>query len=57
MVNQYFATFFVNECRLRNNNEMDTDEYNEKVIYNDVSYFVYNGTRSYEQVYLFSKPA
>ena len=57
MVNQYFTTFFVNECRLRNNNEMDTDEYKERVIYNDMPYFLYNGTRSYEQVYLFSKPA
>ena len=56
IVNQYFSTFFVNECRERNNNEMDTDEYNTKVIYNYEPYFIYNGTHSYEQVYLFGKP-
>ena len=56
MTNQYFATFFVNECRLRNDNIMDTNEYNDKVIYNYQPYFIYNGTHSYEQVYLFEKP-
>lgn len=55
-VNEYFAEFFVNECRLRNQNSMVMDVYNTHVIFNYVPYFMYNGTHSYEQIYLFQKP-
>merc|ERR1712087_340456 len=52
----YFAQFFVNECRMRNDNAMSLDMYRSKVVYNDVPYFVEYGEGSYEQVYNFEKP-
>ena len=55
--NQYFVEFFVNECRLRNNNTMSESYYVNNVIYNYNPYYInQNDTRSYEQVYVFPKP-
>ena len=40
MSNTYFSQFFVNECRIRNNNIMDDEVYNKTVIYNYNPYFI-----------------
>ena len=56
MVNQYFAQYFVNQCRTQNNNTMNHSYYVDHVIYNYKRYFInQNGTSSYESVYLFNR--
>lgn len=53
--NQYMASFFVNQCRVNNDNVMNEDLLNNIVIYNYKPYFVdkYNNA-SFEVNYLFS---
>ena len=54
MVNQYFAGVFINLCRLKNNNKMDIDEYNDKVLYNyNIKLVKFNQNQTYQQLYLF----
>jgi hypothetical protein len=55
--NQYFAEFFVNEARLRNDNVMNQNTYLANVIYNWPAYFIDQEENvSYDQVYLFTNP-
>mmetsp|Transcript_1047 Transcript_1047/g.1398 ORF Transcript_1047/g.1398 Transcript_1047/m.1398 type:complete len:329 (-) Transcript_1047:24-1010(-) len=53
--NQYFAEFFVNEARLRNDNTMSSDYYNTHIIYNYSPIIIDNGESTYQQVYVFNK--
>eukprot|EP01084_Bolivina_argentea_P055254 101304_1 len=55
-VNQYFVEFFVNECRLRNDNVMDKQTYQDSVIYNYAPYWYDDGATQPEQLYWFKKP-
>eukprot|EP01083_Nonionella_stella_P007378 21342_1 len=53
--NQYFAEFFVNECRIRNNNKMENEMFVEKSIYNfDPYYTAMKSDNEYQQMYLFN---
>jgi len=53
-VNQYLTEFFVNECRIKNDNAMDAELLQSKVIYNYEAYFVdKDGQSAFEQNYLF----
>ena len=52
--NQYFAQFFVNECRLRNNNKMENKLYDNNNIYNyDPYYTAIQSDNEYQQMYIF----
>ncbi|ETO15722.1 hypothetical protein RFI_21642 [Reticulomyxa filosa] len=53
--NQYLSEFFVNECRLRNNNTMSQTNYENSVIYNYNAFYLAKAESdvSYEQVYVF----
>ena len=54
--NEYFAEFFIEQCRESNNITMDDDEYNKRVIYNYEAYYIdENNTVDYEQVYMFKR--
>ena len=54
IVNEYFAQFFVNQCRMQNNNSMTDKEYVKHVIYNYYPYYVnQNKSKFFEQVYVF----
>jgi len=55
-IGQYLSTFFVNECRLRNNNIMNKNEYEMRVIYNyNPIYTALTDDNEYQQMYLFPK--
>ncbi|ETO18410.1 hypothetical protein RFI_18855 [Reticulomyxa filosa] len=52
--NQYFAQFFVNECRIRNNRVMDQSLYQMLNIFNDPAHFVASQSdNEYQQMFLF----
>ena len=52
--NQYFAEFFVNECRLRNNNKMNNELYQQNNLYNFNPYYTaLVSDNEYAQMYLF----
>ena len=52
--NQYLSQFFVNQCRMQNNNSMTHEEYVKKVIYRFDSYYINeNNTVATELVYVF----
>ena len=54
IVNQYFVEVFINLCRLINNNKMDIDQYNDKVLYNyNTKLIKFNQNQTYQQLYLF----
>ena len=54
--NQYFANFFVEQCRISNNNTMFESEYDKRIIYNYTPYYSdANETSDYEQIYLFKR--
>ena len=55
-VNQYFVEFFVNEARIRNDNIMDQQLYQQSVIYNYHSYWYDDGKTHPEQLYWFPDP-
>lgn len=50
---QYFATFFVNECRKSDNRFTSLDEENQALIYNFPATFTGRLNSSFEQSYLF----
>lgn len=55
-INQYFAQYFVNQCRTQNNNTMNHSYYINHVIYNYKTYFISkNASSGYEQVYWFNR--
>ena len=55
--NQYFVEFFVNECRLSNDNAMDAETYQSSVIYNYAPHWFEQGqSHGPEQVYYFADP-
>lgn len=55
-VNQYFVEFFVNECRVRNDNVMQQQMYQDLVIYNYNAYWFDDGEMHPEQLYWFKDP-
>ena len=57
IANQYLSTFFINECRERNDNVMDKKTYDELIIYNFVSTFIgKNQTDPFNNCYWFPQP-